>query len=329
MIVFDEEKLVKKPLVSVGVFTYNQEQYIEQCLDSILSQKTNFDYEIIIGEDCGTDKTRAICVDYQKRYPEKIKLLLHDENHGMLTNFSEVCKLMRGRYMADMDGDDYWVDDYKLQKQVDFMEQHPEYGVCFTAGYTLTPDGELKDHPKAYADGVENGDVREYSQYGPLGLSSAMFVRMELFHLMDWPEIIRREISAEDYVTNAVWALYTQFAFLEDQTTVRRVLKNSLCHAFGEMKYRLGVLKTQFYLGETYPDGYKFDMQALHDEWNFLYFKDAIMRCDYKEAKGHYALISESYRKTKRYSKLFHGPISFLGLVIYLQIQKLTYNPQI
>lgn len=328
MIVFDEKKLVKKPLVSVGVFTYNQEQYIEQCLNSILSQKTDFDYEIIIGEDCGTDKTRAICIDYQNRYPEKIKLLLHDENHGMLTNFSEVCKLMRGRYMADMDGDDYWVDDHKLQKQVDFMEQHPEYGVCFTAGYVLTPNGRLKDHPKAYVD-VENGDVRAYSQYGPLGLSSAMFVRVELFDLMDWPEIIRRGLSSEDYVTNAVWALHTQFAFLEDKTTVRRVLKNSLCHAFGDMKYRLGILKIRYYLGETFPDDYVYNMQELQDEWNYLAFKDAIMHSNYKDAKKYHALITETYRKKKHYCKMFLGPVSFLGLVIYLQFQKLTYNPQI
>ncbi len=327
MIVFDEKKLVKNPLVSVGVFTYNQEQYIEQCLDSILSQKTTFEYEIIIGEDCGTDRTRAICIDYQKRYPERIKLLLHDSNHGMMTNFSEVCKLMRGKYMADMDGDDYWVDELKLQKQVDFMEAHQEYGVCFTAGYVLTPDGDLKNHPKAYVD-VENGDVRAYSQYGPLGLSSAMFVRMELFDLMDWPEIIHRGLPAEDYVTNAVWGLKTKFAFLEDQTTVRRVLKTSLCHAFGDTRYRQGIINTRIYLGETFPDEYKFDMQNLRDEWNYLEFRDAVMACNYKKAKKYHALISEQYKKGKLYSKVFHGPLTFALLAIYIRIQKITYNPQ-
>lgn len=327
MIVFDENKFVKNPLVSVGVFTYNQEQYIEHCLDSILSQNTTFEYEIIIGEDCGTDKTRSICIDYQKRFPEKIKLLLHDENHGMLTNFSEVCKLMRGKYMADMDGDDYWVDELKLQKQVDYMEAHPEYGVCFTAGYVLTPDGELKDHPKAYVD-VENGDVRAYSQYGPLGLSSSMFVRMELFDLMDWPEIIRRGLPAEDYVTNAVWGVHTQFAFLEDQTTVRRVLKTSLCHAFGDKKYRQGIINIRYYIAETFPNDYIFNIQELKDEWNYLEFRDAVLHRNYNQAKQYNDLISDAYKRGKLYCKMFQGPITFVILYLYMRIQKITYNPQ-
>lgn len=327
MILFDKNKLVTNPLVSVGVFTYNQEMYIKQCLDSILSQKTDFDFEIIIGEDCGSDSTRDICCEYQRKYPDKIKLLLHDENHGMMTNFSEVCKLMRGKYMADMDGDDYWVDDYKLQKQVDFMEANSEFGVCFTAGYVLTPDGKLNYHPKAYVD-VENGDVRQYSKTGPLGLSSAMFVRMELFDLMDWPEIIKRGLPSEDYVTNGVWGLHTKFAFLDDQTTVRRVLKTSLCHAFCDTKYRQGIIKTRLYLGEIFPNDYHFDKQELMDEWNFLEFKDAVMRRSYTDAKKYHQLISAKYRNRKRYCKLFKGRLTFIFLVLLLRLQKLIYNPQ-
>ncbi len=129
----------KKPLVSVCVTAYNHEKFIEQCLDSILEQRTDFDYEILLGEDDSNDDTRKICKQYADKYPDKIRLFLHDRSNvikigGQPTgryNFLYNLSQARGKYIALCDGDDYWTDKHKLQKQVDFMNSHKDYSLCF------------------------------------------------------------------------------------------------------------------------------------------------------------------------------------------------------
>jgi glycosyltransferase involved in cell wall biosynthesis len=122
-----------KPLVSVCVTTYQQVHYIAKCLNSILCQKTDFPFEIIVGEDDSNDGTRDICCKYAEKYPDKIRLFLRsraDVIHicGMPTgrhNFIENTKSSLGTYIALCEGDDYWTDPYKLQKQVDFIKRNP------------------------------------------------------------------------------------------------------------------------------------------------------------------------------------------------------------
>jgi len=123
----------KNIVVSVCMITYNHEKYISQAIDSMLMQKTNFDYEILIGEDCSPDRTREIVLEYKSKYPDKIKLLLQENNVGMMQNFIDTLKACSGKYIALCEGDDYWTDQYKLQKQVDILEAHPEYSMCYTA----------------------------------------------------------------------------------------------------------------------------------------------------------------------------------------------------
>ncbi len=119
------------PLLSVAVSVYNREKFIARALDSILMQKTNFDYEIVVGDDFSTDNTREILISYQQRYPEKIILLLPDNNQGILNNAHQIYKKCRGQYIAILEGDDYWTYDNKLQKQIDFLEAHTDYVACF------------------------------------------------------------------------------------------------------------------------------------------------------------------------------------------------------
>lgn len=113
--------------LSIGVLAYNHEKYIASALDSILMQQVSFNYEIVVGEDCSNDKTREILIDYKARYPEKIKLILHEHNLGINGNANAVRFACKGKYMAFLDGDNYWTDPLKLQKQVDFLEKHPEF----------------------------------------------------------------------------------------------------------------------------------------------------------------------------------------------------------
>lgn len=117
--------------VSVCVMSYNLEKYIAEALDSILIQKVNFKYEIVVGDDFSTDKTREILQVYARKHPSIFKLLLHKCNLGMLANFAQTLKQCRGKYIAILDGDDYWIDPLKLQKQVGFLETHSDYSMVF------------------------------------------------------------------------------------------------------------------------------------------------------------------------------------------------------
>lgn len=117
-------------MVSVCCITYNHEQYIAGALDSFLMQKTGFEFEILVGEDCSTDATRSVIEEYAVRYPERIKLIAHPENIGAIRNQVDVITRARGKYIALCDGDDFWTDPQKLQKQVDFLEANPEYVIC-------------------------------------------------------------------------------------------------------------------------------------------------------------------------------------------------------
>lgn len=116
-----------KILLSVAVITYHHENYIRQALDSILMQNVNFKYEIIIGEDCSPDNTRKILLEYYEKYPNRFKLIFRDKNVGATKNLYDVFMNCQGKYIALLEGDDFWTSPNKLQHQVDFLEEHNEY----------------------------------------------------------------------------------------------------------------------------------------------------------------------------------------------------------
>lgn len=124
---------VPNPLVSIRTSTYNHGSYIKQCIEGILMQKTNFAFEYIIGEDFSTDETREIVFDYAKKYPNIIRVITADYNVGSKANGRRCINACRGKYMAICEGDDYWTDPLKLQKQVDYLESHPEYVMSHTS----------------------------------------------------------------------------------------------------------------------------------------------------------------------------------------------------
>ncbi|MCP4440182.1 MAG: glycosyltransferase [Aureispira sp.] len=141
------------PLVSIVTVTYKQERYIRECLDSLLAQETNFDFEILLGEDNSPDSTRQICMEYAEKYPDKIRLFLHHRENvisidGVPTgrfNFIYNLTQARGKYIAVCEGDDYWTDPLKLQKQVDFLESHPKYTICVHNSNVVDKEGKRID----------------------------------------------------------------------------------------------------------------------------------------------------------------------------------------
>lgn len=138
-----------QPLVSVCITTYQHQAFIEQCLQSVQNQKTDFPFEIIVGEDESSDGTRELCKRYAEQYTNNVRLFLRSRDdvryiNGNPTgrfNFLETLKAARGKYIAYCDGDDYWIDNHKLQKQFEYMEGNPELSLCFHNAYEVSEEG--------------------------------------------------------------------------------------------------------------------------------------------------------------------------------------------
>lgn len=122
---------MNKPLVSILTVTYNHSKYIGNAIDSFLMQKTDFDIEIIIADDCSTDNNQEIIREYYKKHPKLLNPILRNVNLGPRQNFIDAFSKCTGKYIALCEGDDYWTDPEKLKKQVDFLEANEEYGICF------------------------------------------------------------------------------------------------------------------------------------------------------------------------------------------------------
>src|ERR1700722_19282110 len=138
-----DDEISRNMKLSVCIFTFNHEHFIGQAIEGALGQKTNFDFEIVVGEDCSTDSTRTIVMHYQECYPGKIRALLNPGNLGMMANNSRTIMECKGEYIALLDGDDYWTYENKLQAQVDFLENNSDYVLCFHNAGVLNLDGRI------------------------------------------------------------------------------------------------------------------------------------------------------------------------------------------
>lgn len=135
------------PLLSVCLITYKHELYIRQAIESVLSQKVNFTWEFIIAEDCSPDKTRQIVEEYKAKYPDVFRLILQESNVGPFQNVFDLLSAATGKYIAYLEGDDYWIDPLKLQKQVDVLEKNGTLSIAAHGAYKLTDKLSLIDSP--------------------------------------------------------------------------------------------------------------------------------------------------------------------------------------
>ncbi len=124
---------MKKPVVSVKMVTFNHAPFIEQAIEGVLAQKTIYPFELVIGEDCSTDGTRQIVFAYAKKYPHIIRVVSSEKNVGMRKNGLRTALACQGKYLAFCEGDDYWHNPEKLQKQVDYLEHHGECGLVYSS----------------------------------------------------------------------------------------------------------------------------------------------------------------------------------------------------
>jgi glycosyltransferase involved in cell wall biosynthesis len=153
--------MIDPPRVSVCLITYRHERYIEQAVRSVLEQKTSFPLEIVVGEDVSPDRTRDVLQKIDRDFPGRLTLLLRDSNLGMQANFIATYAKCRGELIAMLEGDDYWTDPHKLQRQVDALDQHPDWTGCFHQAEYVDPAGRPlgKRHPFAYREPVTFDDL--------------------------------------------------------------------------------------------------------------------------------------------------------------------------
>lgn len=121
------EKTNTKVDISIAIMTYYHEKYVSKAIESVLSQDTSYSYEIVISDDCSLDGTRAILLEYKKKYPGIIRLNFNEKNIGITANYYRTREMCKGRYIASLSGDDYWIDNKKLQRQAEFLDLNPEY----------------------------------------------------------------------------------------------------------------------------------------------------------------------------------------------------------
>lgn len=208
-------------MVSINCITYNQEQYIEEAINSFLKQKTSFSFEILIHDDASTDRTPEILKKYEETYPDIIKVIYQTENQYRKGKrvISINGKEARGKYMAFCEGDDYWTDPNKLQKQVDFMEAHSEYSLCTHSADVI--DVNTKDIIRTVRPSKENRDfntkeiiLKDGSLFPTNSIlcKTSLFKELPLFYhnapVGDYPMVIYFSLKGKVYYMDEIMSIY-------------------------------------------------------------------------------------------------------------------------
>lgn len=225
--------------ISVIVCTYNQESTIGRTLDSILSQRCHLPFEIIIGEDCSSDATRAVCEEYAQRYPDIIRLLANEKNKGLIDNYFDCLLAARGKYLADCAGDDEWCDPEKLEKQLTILEQHPEVVLVHTDYECRNAESEERFAPIPiwYPEGLCRGEemlwhIMEQGRRPAVHLCTVLW-RNEVFRRMyeATPHLLRNhQYLMEDVPICALASQEGDFYYLTDVTLTYETGKESEGH---------------------------------------------------------------------------------------------------
>ena len=229
---------MNKPLLaSVVIITYNQQDFIVQAIESVLMQKVDFPYEIIIGEDLGRDNTRTICEQYAAKY-DFIRVLPRSKNLGVVGNWCDCVLHAKGKYIFMLDGDDYWTAPNKMQMQVDFMELHEKCIICHTDVQIFSMhSGKLRCSKKT---NVPEGMIQQDVLAGREQMtSSTMCLRTELVKKhIPFDMFVNEDFPCEDWPAIVILAAYGEIRYLQVITTVYRVGQPSVTHQINYDKIR-------------------------------------------------------------------------------------------
>ena len=217
------------PLVSVCVTTYNHEPYLAKALDAILAQRCDFGVEIILGEDCSSDNTLAVCKQYAEKYSEQITLITSAENVGWRKNYRRCVEAARGKYIAFCDGDDYWCDANRLAEQVALMEQKPNIGLCYTLAERRDAKGNIVGHfPKGEGHTTLDTLLHDWCVENCTSLAKRELVLA--YYNTEKPEN-RPEWLTEDLPMWLFIAAHSEVAYINRVTAVHCVFPDSVSHS--------------------------------------------------------------------------------------------------
>ena len=296
-------------MVTVCVVTYNQEKWIKQTLDSILAQETEYPYEVIIGEDHGTDGTRAICEEYIRKFEigdlklengglQRIELLPSTENLGVTANWIRCVQAGSGKYIMTCAGDDWWHNPNKIQLQVDFMEAHPECVACHT-DIDEYIEREGKYQRNLYqSQGIvpPEGKLHDIIMAGKEKISAVtMCIRRKTFEkYVPADEFARRKFPREDWPTLMVLAMYGDILYIPVSTATYRVGQESITRTSNYDKIIERAQKDKQMTKYLY---------SLFPEWGP--FEDELY---YDNIGNHYAMMAayrnNDYCAARKYAKL-------------------------
>ncbi len=220
----------KEIIVSICCATYNHQKYIRDAIESFLMQKTTFPFEILIHDDASTDGTADIIREYEVKYPDIIKPIYQTENQysrGINPYLAFVYPRAQGKYIALCEGDDYWIDPLKLQKQVDFLEVNPDCSLCFHASKSIrnnNPEDFVIKRPKSIPN-----DNKFEMKHAILGGGGFMATNSMLFlrkHINERPEWMNRS-PAGDLPLMLLLASNGKIGYIDDLMSVYRVMSSS------------------------------------------------------------------------------------------------------
>jgi glycosyltransferase involved in cell wall biosynthesis len=228
------------PLLSIACITFNHEKYIHDTLDAFLTQKTNFPFEIIIHDDCSNDETAKIIREYEIKFPKIIKPIFQSENQyskgtrAILATF--VYPKCSGKYIALCEGDDYWIDENKLQKQVDFLEANPDYGLCYTKIKSFYQDTQ------SFLPGFIGGPVSTFEDYLINGNQKRTTTLTYVMRKSLCDQYVKEINPSEqhwllgDYPLTLFLLKYSKAKYFDEVTAVYRVLSESASHSVNPEK---------------------------------------------------------------------------------------------
>lgn len=313
--------------VSLLMLTYNHEKFIAQAIDGILMQKANFKYELIIGDDCSPDGTQKIIREYQATQPDIIKPVLRTENIGANHNFVDIFHKAKGKYIALCEGDDYWTDPNKLQKQVDFLEANPEYVLCSHNGTILDEIGTGKTGEKLIkTDADFDFNTEDLLIQNRASTLTVMFRNGLIKKFPDW----YTKFNGGDRSLYIILSQYGKLRHLEFDgavyrlhyggVSVERKLKDKNKQRYAMLKELEGF---PFYL-ETLNEylDYKYDKTVKKQQRKYYYriFLYYFSMKDYKKAKE----IVNNKRISLNFMKTFKDKVKFIIIKLLIISKKST-----
>ncbi|MFI3243456.1 MAG: glycosyltransferase family A protein [Akkermansia sp.] len=271
-------------LVTVRCLIFNHAPYVRQCLDGFVMQQTKFRFECIVHDDASTDGSSDIVREYAEKYPHLIKAIIQTENQYSKKN-GAIRRIMseetRGKYVAWCEGDDYWTDPLKLQKQVDFLEANPEYAMCHTEAQCYHQKTGLlsymHDYVKTDAD-LDQINTLDFIIHNNPICTKTVCARAAL--IQDYADEVNpasQKWAMGDYPTWLWVAIKYKIHYMPEVTAVYRVLEESASHSKNERKlynFRKSICDIQRFFNKKYNLGY--DDAEFRRKLFFMYFTDLI-----------------------------------------------------